>query len=127
MWTKGKTTNDAVVIGFEGWLYKLKGHVDSSLMTSTIIPCDLWYKILAHVHYKELPIVSKVVTGLPYVQINYEGVCKVLAQGKNNKNPYPNSDIKAKGNLDIIHLDVWRPMQTNSLSEYDYYGSFIDD
>ena len=39
MWTKGKTIDDVVVIGVEeGRLYKLKGHVDSTLMTSTINP-----------------------------------------------------------------------------------------
>ena len=42
MWTKGKTIDDAVMIGVEeGGLYKIKGHVDSVLMTSTISPCEL--------------------------------------------------------------------------------------
>ena len=35
--------------------------------------------------------------------------------------------MKKKGILDIIHLDICRPMQTNSLSGYVYYASFIDD
>ena len=57
---------DAVKIGVEeGGLYKLKGHVDSTLLTSTISPCEILWRRLAHVHYKALPIVSKVVTSLP--------------------------------------------------------------
>ena len=53
MWTKGKNIDDAIVIGIEeGGLYILKGHVDSALMTSTIIPCDLWHIILSHLDYK---------------------------------------------------------------------------
>ena len=65
MWKKGKTIDDAIVIGVEeGGLYILKGHVDSTLMTSTIIPCELWHKRIAHIHYKSFPIVSKVVTSL---------------------------------------------------------------
>ena len=64
MWIKEKTIDDAIVIGFEeGGLYRLKGHVDSRLMTSTISPCELWNRRLAHIHYKALPIVSKVVIG----------------------------------------------------------------
>ena len=48
-----KTIDDAVVIGVEeGGLYILKGHVDSTLMTSIISPCELWHIILAHIHYK---------------------------------------------------------------------------
>ena len=115
---KRKTIDDAVVIGVEGGLYRLKGHVDSTLMTSTIIPCELWNTILSPIHYKAFPIVSKVVTGLPKIQIDHEGVCKGCAQGKNTKNPYPNNDSKAKGILDIIHLDICKLMQTNSLSGY---------
>ena len=104
MWTKGKTINDAIEIGVEeGGLYKLKGHTDSALATSTINPSELWHRRLAHVHYKALPIVSKVVIGLPEIQIEHEGVCKGCAQGNNTKNPYPKSDGKAKGILDIIH------------------------
>ena len=47
-----------------------------------------------------------------------EGVWKGCAQGKNTKNPYPKSDNKAKGILDIIHSDICGPMQTTSLSVY---------
>ena len=66
MWSKGKTIDDAIEIGIEeGGLYKLKGHADSDLATNTINPCELWHRIISHVHYKALPIVSKVVTGLP--------------------------------------------------------------
>ena len=60
-----KTIDDAVVIGVEeGGIYILKGHVDLPLMTSTIIPCELWHIRLAHINYKGFPIVSKVLTGL---------------------------------------------------------------
>ena len=128
MWTKGKTIDDVVEIGVEeGGLYKLKGHTDSTLATNTINPCERWHKRLAHVHYKSLPIVSKVVTGLLEIQIENEGVCKGCAQGKNTKNPFPKSDSKSKWILDIIHSDICGPMQTTSLSGYVYYASFIDD
>ena len=128
MWSKGKTIDDAVEIGIEeGGLYKLKGHADSSLETSVINPCEIWHRRIAHIHDKALPIVSKVLNGLPEIQIEHEGVCKGCAQGKNTKNPYPKSDSEEKGMLDIIHSYICRPMQTTSLSMYVYYASFIDD
>ena len=126
MWTKGKIIDDAVEIGVEErGLYKLKGHTDSSLTTSTINPSDLWHRILAHVDQKSIPIVSKVVTDLPKVQIKHEGVCKGCAQGKNTKNPFLKSNSKEKGILDIIQSDTCGSMQTTSLSGYSYYASFI--
>ena len=64
---------------------------------------------------------------LPKIKTNHEGVCKVCAQGKNIKNPFPNSNNEEKGILDIVHSDVCGPIPTTSLSGYVYYVSFIDD
>jgi hypothetical protein len=42
MWPKGKTIEDAIVIGTEeGGLYKLKGHSDATLTHSIESPCEL--------------------------------------------------------------------------------------
>jgi hypothetical protein len=66
MWPKGKTIEDEIFIGTEeGGLYKLKGHLDASLIHSTENPCELWHRTLAHINYKSLPYVRKVVIGLP--------------------------------------------------------------
>ena len=66
MCPKGKTINDAVVIGEqEGGLYKLKGHPEQAMVHDIVEPSELWHRRLAHVHYKALPIASKAVEGLP--------------------------------------------------------------
>jgi hypothetical protein len=128
MWPRGKTLDDAIVIGVqEGGLYKFKGHSDSALVHNTVNLSELWHRRFAHLHYKALPIVSKMVTGLPEIQVDHEGTCKGCAQGKNVKNLFPSNDNKAKGVLDIVHSDVCGPMSATSLSEYVYYVSFIDD
>ena len=66
IWSNGKTIEDAIVIGIEeGGLYKLKGHPDVASTHSIEIPCELWHRKLAHIKYKALPYVGKVVTVLP--------------------------------------------------------------
>ena len=66
MWPKGKTIDDAVVIGEqEGGLYKLKGQPEQPLVHDLVEPNELWHRRLAHVHYRALPLASKVVEGLP--------------------------------------------------------------
>jgi transposase InsO family protein len=128
MWLRGKTIDDAIIIGIhEDGLYKLKGKVDQALVHSTINPCELWHRRFAHIHYKALPVVSKIVKGLPEIQVFHNGVCKGCAQRKNVKKPFPRSDSKAKGVMDLIHSDVCGPISTTSLSGYVYYVSFIDD
>jgi transposase InsO family protein len=67
------------------------------------------------------------VIGLPEIRVNYDGICKGCAQGKNVKSLFPSSDSKAKGVLDIVQSDVCGPMTATSLNGYVYYVSFIDD
>ena len=88
---------------------------------------ELWNIRIAHINYKELPYVSKVVRGLPYLKIDNEGTCKGCARGKNIKNPFPKSETKTKGTLKLIHSDVCDHTPSISLSGYEYCVSNIDD
>jgi hypothetical protein len=128
MWPKGKTMEEAILIGKEeGGLYKLKGHSEVALTHSIENPCELWHRRLAHINYKALPYVSKEVTGLPKFKVDHEGVCNGCAQGKNIKNPFSKRDSKAGGVLELIHSDVCGPKPSTSINGYVYYVSFIDD
>jgi hypothetical protein len=127
MWAKGKTMEEAIVIGKEGGLYKLKGHSEVAMTHSIENPCELWHRILAHINYKALPYVSKKVTGLPELKVDHEVVCNGCAQGKNIKNPFLKRDSKEKGVIELIHSDVCDPLSSSSISGYVYYVFFIDD
>ena len=106
-----------MVIGKEEeGLYKLKGHPKTTLVHETTSSSELLHRRLAHINYKALPYVSKVVTGLPDLKIDHEGTCKGCARGKNIKNPFPKSETKNKGTLELIHYDVCAPMPSISLS-----------
>ena len=54
MWPKGKTIDDAVVIGEQGGLYKLKGQLEQALVHNSVEPSELWNGTLTHVHYRAL-------------------------------------------------------------------------
>ena len=45
-------------------MYKLKGHPEQALVHDIVEPSELWHRMLAHVHYRALPIASKAVEGL---------------------------------------------------------------
>jgi hypothetical protein len=47
--------------------------------------------------------------------------------GKYAKAPFPASDNRSAGILDLIHSDVSGRMSSPSLSGYLYYVLFIDD
>ena len=128
MWSKGKTLEYVVVIGEEeGGLYKLKRHPDTTLFHETTSSSELWHRRLAHINYKALPYVSKVVTGLSDMKIDHEGIWKGCSRAKNINNPFLKSETKTKGMLELIHSNVCGHMPSTSLRGYEYYVTFIDD
>ena len=120
MWSKGKTLEDVVVIGEgEGGVYKLKGHPEKNLVHETTSSSELWHRKIAHINYKALPYLSKVVTGLLDLKIDHEGTCKGCERGKNIKNLFLKSETKTKGTLELIHSDLCGPFSSTSLSGYE--------
>ena len=84
MWPKGNTIDDVVVIGEqEAGIYRLKGQPKQALVHDSM-------------HYRALPLVSKVVEGILEIQEKHEGVCKGCAKAKNTKKTFPSSESKAK-------------------------------
>ena len=68
MWPRGKTIEEATVIGEEYiGLYKNEGNPEQELVHESIEPSELWHKRLAHVHYRALPMASKAVSGFPEI------------------------------------------------------------
>ena len=74
----------------------MKGHPEQALIYDLVEPNELWYRRLAHVHYRALPIESKAVEGLPEIQEKHDGICKGCAKGKNTKKTFPSSESKEK-------------------------------
>jgi transposase InsO family protein len=82
---------------------------------------------LAHLHYRSLPTLGKMVTGLPKIHVEHDGICRGCTLGNNSKGSFLSNDNRSKGILDLVHTDLCGPMTVYSLSEYLYYVIFIDD
>jgi hypothetical protein len=125
---KDSHINSAKVIGVqESSLYRLTITPVQALLHDTISLSELWHRRLAHIHYRSLSALGKMVTGLVEIQIQHKGVCRSCALGKNVKGSFLSSYNRSKEILDLIHLDVCGPMTVASLNGYWYYVLFIDD
>jgi hypothetical protein len=85
---------------------------------------ELWHRRLAHLHYRALPALEKMVTDLPELRVEHDSICKGCALGKNAKGSFPGSDSRSKGIVDLVHSDLCGPMTVASLSGYLYYVIF---
>jgi hypothetical protein len=128
LWHKDSHIISAQVIGVrENNVYRLSIKPVKALLHDTISLSELSHRRLAHIHYRALPALGKMVTGLPEIHIQHKGVCKGCALGKNVKGSFSNSDNRSKEILDLIHSDVCGPMIVASLNGYLYYVLFIND
>lgn len=128
VWPKDSNMDSAGVIGVrEGGLYKLTSRPVQALVHDSINICMLWHRRFAHLHCKDLPSLRKMVTSLPEIQVEHDGVCRECALGKNTKGSFLSSDSGSKGVLDLVHSNVCGPMLVPSLGDYMYYVIFIDD
>jgi hypothetical protein len=104
MWAKGETLNETIIIGSEeNGLYKLKGHLEATMTHAIENSCEISHRRLAHINYKTLPYICKVVTGLPELKGDHKAICNGCAQGKNIKNLFSKRDNKTEGVLELIH------------------------
>jgi hypothetical protein len=96
-WHKNSSMDSTNVIGVrEDNLYKLTVHPVQALVLDSISLSEFWHKILAHLHYKALPALRKMVTRLPPLRVEHEGVCRGCALGKNAKGTFSSSDNRSK-------------------------------
>jgi hypothetical protein len=128
MWSSNEDISTAMTIGTrESGLYKISGQVVQALAHETVNPCELWHRRLGHLNYNALPGLQKMVTGMPVFSFEHDSVCRGCALGKNTKKPYPLSNRKSNGILDLIHSDLCGPMTAPSMNGCIYYIIFIDD
>ena len=119
---------DAFTLGFSvDSLYQVDGSPLGVMSCDTTLQSELWHQRFAHLHYKALPDVRQMVTGMPEFQVEKEGVCPGCAEGKLKRGPFPSSQSKTSDILQLVHSDIFGMMPVNSLGGYSYYLTFTDD
>jgi hypothetical protein len=128
MWSSNEDISTPITIGTrESGLYKISGQVVQDLVHETVNPYELWHRRFGHLNYNALPGLQKMVTGMPVFSFEHDSVCKGCSLSKNTKKPYPLSNRKSNGILDLIHSDLCGPMTAPSMNGCIYYIIFIDD
>jgi hypothetical protein len=82
---------------------------------------------MAHIHFGALRHLREAVIGLPKIIAERHDPCKGCALGKYARKPFPSSEHRSKGVLDLIHFDVCGSMSVESASGSKYFVLFIDD
>eukprot|EP00253_Pinus_taeda_P023604 PITA_23604 len=127
-WPVGSLMKDAFTLAtrYEG-LYRVTGRPLLALVHNINHLSELWHRRLAHLHYEALLKLENLVSGIPKVRAQHDGVCPRCASGKMIRGPFPSSENKTTEILHLIHSNICGLMPVHSLSGYLYYITFIDD
>ena len=91
---------------------------------------ELWHERLGHMNYWDLRILDKfnVVRGPPKLVKKVNGVCGPCQQEKQTKSMHKKGKyLSTKEPLELLHMDLMGPMQTESLGGKRYIFVCVDD
>ena len=72
----------------EDSLYKLTVRPVQALIHDYISLSELWHRRLAHLHYRALPALGKMMTGLPKIHVEHVGICRGCALERIPRGPF---------------------------------------
>eukprot|EP00253_Pinus_taeda_P026647 PITA_26647 len=117
MYPKGTPADSARVIGVRhAKVYKfafqsllaLSSSTNSRASSSEL--CEIWHCRMEHMYHGALRTLREITTGVPDFSTNHFDTCRGCAMGKFVKSPFPSSDNRAIGILDLIHSDEFRAL-----------------
>ena len=102
-----KNFKEAFTLDFRFYtLYQVGGSPLGAMTCNTTLQSELWHWRFDQLHYKALPEDWKIVTGMPDLKVDHEGVCQGCVEGKHTRGPFPSSDSKTTNILQLIHFDL---------------------
>ena len=90
----------------------------------------LWHRRLGHTSYSILSKLSKsdLISGLPKISYEKDGMCDACQKGKQHRTSFkPLTEITTTKPLELLHMDLFGPTQTQSLGGKKYTLVIIDD
>ncbi|XP_062103129.1 uncharacterized protein LOC133814150 [Humulus lupulus] len=96
----------------------------------TLDKSDLWHYRLGHLNYRDLRklVKLKAVRGVPDFKVSRERVCGPCQQGKQVRSSHPPIKMLLTNRaLELLHIDLMGPMQTESLNGKRYVMVCVDD
>ena len=92
------------MIGIQsGKVYRLHFESAKALVNNNISQGDMWHRRMAHLHHGALRHLRHAVIGVPQVQEEKHNHYKGCDLEKNIRKPFPQSEHKSKGTLDLVH------------------------
>jgi transposase InsO family protein len=101
--------------------------VDVNHTSCNLTSLETWHQRLGHLSEANLKTLSKMVDGMKIDTTSFP-TCVTCSKGKQSRSKHKKNDrIRTAAIGEIVHTDLWGPMEPLSLGGAKYYLSFVDD
>ncbi|KAI3667038.1 hypothetical protein L6452_42080 [Arctium lappa] len=90
----------------------------------------LWHRRLSHLNFRYINklVKDKLVKGLPELRHDKKHLCAACEKGKMKRAVHkPKPEPSTSSPLELLHMDLWDPMRTQSLGGKKYVLVIVDD
>ncbi|GJW51820.1 retrovirus-related pol polyprotein from transposon TNT 1-94 [Tanacetum coccineum] len=90
----------------------------------------LWHRRLSHLNFDYITTLAKqgLVRGLPKLKFQKDHLCSACALGKIKKHSHkPKAEDTIQEKLYLLHMDLYRPMRSQSINGRKYIPVIVDD
>lgn len=87
-------------------LYQDDGSSLGVMSYDTSLQSKCWHRRFGPLYYKAIHYVKQMVTGMPKLRIEKEGVCWGCAKGKIRRGLFPSNQSKTSNILQLVHSDI---------------------
>ena len=84
----------------------------------------LWHVRMGHMPFQQLHLVTPVSSVKECLDTN---ICQVCPAAKQTRQPFPVSNIKTTAAFQLLHIDIWGPYKTKSITGCTQFLTIVDD
>lgn len=85
---------------------------------------DIWHYRLGH---PSIPVIHQLCNKFPYIKFNKNLLCDSCYMAKQTRLSFPNSTTMSLKPFDLVHMDIWGPLNIVSFQGYQYFLTIVDD
>ncbi|CAJ2647171.1 unnamed protein product [Trifolium pratense] len=120
-----KTIGSAKQVEDLYYLHLANESVQASSFSATSLPSSaLWHFRLGHLSSSSL---SSMHLDFPFIDVDNKATCDVCHLAKQKKLSFPSSFNKASQCFELIHFDIWGPINVPSIHGHSYFLTAVDD
>jgi hypothetical protein len=96
----------------------------SNFTTTYVIKNNLWHDCLRHPFSSVIRCIKNIFL---YIDCDLDYICDACHFSKQAKLPFQKDSHRSATAFDLLHMDIWGPLNSNCIHGHHYFLTIVDD